>query len=108
MQEKNSILSFNDQLSGDALRVLSFVMIPLTEGDLKSLRELEEADDRLTYLLKGPMVMLGLLGFLDPPRVGVKEAIQECNEAGVAVIMITGDQRATATAIGKSIGLLHG
>lgn len=100
-------LSLNDRLSGEALRVLAFTLVPLTHEDYNALQGMDEADIRLGYLLKGPMVLLGLVGSLDPPRVGVKEAIEECAGAGVKVIMITGDQKATAAAIGRSIGLLH-
>ncbi len=48
---------------------------------------------------------LGLVGFEDPVRPGVKEAVQECYSAGVRVIMITGDYSSTAQNIGKQIGL---
>lgn len=48
---------------------------------------------------------LGLVGFEDPVRPGVKEAVQECYGAGVRVIMITGDYSSTAQNIGQQIGL---
>lgn len=51
--------------------------------------------------------MMGLIGSLDPPRAGVREAVAECHEAGVRVVMITGDQLPTACAIAKEIGILH-
>ncbi|XP_055388544.1 calcium-transporting ATPase 1-like [Condylostylus longicornis] len=104
--ELSYILSLNDRMSGDALRVLAFTLIPLTTENVHTLRAMPEADQRLSFLLKGPVVMLGLLGSLDPPRVGVKEAVDQCAAAGVKVIMITGDQKCTAAAIGRSIGLL--
>ncbi len=47
----------------------------------------------------------GLLGFLDPVRAGVKEAVRDCYSAGIRVIMITGDYHATAQNIAKEIGL---
>ncbi len=49
--------------------------------------------------------MAGLLAFEDPARAGVREAIQACREAGIRVLMITGDHPATATAIARDIGL---
>ncbi|MDD4407105.1 MAG: cation-translocating P-type ATPase [Bacilli bacterium] len=47
----------------------------------------------------------GLLAFVDPPRYGVKEAIESCYQAGIKLVMITGDNGETAKAIGKEIGL---
>ncbi len=49
--------------------------------------------------------LLGLLGFLDPPREGVKEAIEVAKKAGIRVVMITGDNPETASAIAKLIGI---
>ncbi len=47
---------------------------------------------------------LGLVGMIDPLRPGVKEAVQDCHDAGVAVSMITGDHRVTALAIARDLG----
>ncbi len=48
---------------------------------------------------------LGFVGMIDPLRPGVKDAVQDCNEAGVSVSMITGDHRVTALAIARDLGL---
>jgi magnesium-transporting ATPase (P-type) len=57
----------------------------------------------------GSLVLLGLLGAMDPPRAGVKEAVERCRKAQVRVVMITGDQKNTACAIAKNISILqHG
>ncbi len=53
------------------------------------------------------LTFIGLVGMIDPPRPEVKEAIALCHKAGIKVVMITGDNRETATAVGKSIGLLN-
>ncbi|MEK7213256.1 MAG: cation-translocating P-type ATPase [Patescibacteria group bacterium] len=50
---------------------------------------------------------VGLLAMSDPPRVGVKEAIATCQQAGIKVIMVTGDNKLTARNIAESIGLKH-
>lgn len=55
--------------------------------------------------LKEGLVFLGLVGFIDPPRAEVVEAIAQCRSAGVAVKMITGDHGATAAAIARQLGL---
>lgn len=51
------------------------------------------------------MTLVALVGMQDPPRKGVKEAIQKAQKAGIRVIMKTGDSRETALAIGKEIGM---
>ncbi|MBQ8069402.1 MAG: calcium-translocating P-type ATPase, PMCA-type [Bacteroidales bacterium] len=50
--------------------------------------------------------MVGVVGIADPVREGVKEAVQTCREAGVRVIMVTGDVEATAKEIGRQIGMM--
>ncbi|GAC1647554.1 MAG: hypothetical protein NVS4B8_20310 [Herpetosiphon sp.] len=52
------------------------------------------------------LVMLGYIGISDPLRSDVHEAVQRCREAGIRVVMLTGDHPATATAIGREAGLL--
>ena len=51
------------------------------------------------------MIFLGLIGFVDPIREGVTEAVESCKKAGIETIMITGDQKNTAEAIAKRIGI---
>jgi Ca2+-transporting ATPase len=54
----------------------------------------------------GELTFLGVFGLLDPPRDGVAEAIGRCHEAGIRVVMVTGDHAATAETIAERIGLL--
>ncbi len=56
-----------------------------------------DIEQRLTFL--------GLVGMIDPPRVGVKEAVAACHEARVRAVMITGDHKLTAVAIARELGL---
>lgn len=62
-------------------------------------------DKYLEPLEANPFILSGWIAFQDPPRDGVREAIQSCHKAGVRVIMMTGDYMVTACAIGKQIGL---
>jgi potassium/sodium efflux P-type ATPase len=57
--------------------------------------------------LKEGLVLLGLVGLIDPPRAEAIAAVAQCHDAGISVKMITGDHALTAGAIGKQIGLMH-
>ncbi|NWW75204.1 AT2C2 ATPase, partial [Climacteris rufus] len=67
---------------------------------------------RVLALASGPelgkLTFLGLVGIIDPPRPGVREAVQVLLESGVSVKMVTGDALETAVAIGQNIGLCNG
>ncbi len=70
---------------------------PPGSGDEAHARSSGDIEQRLTFL--------GLVGMIDPPRVGVKEAIKACHEAKVRAVMITGDHKLTAVAIARELGL---
>ncbi|MCU0686455.1 MAG: cation-transporting P-type ATPase, partial [Polyangiaceae bacterium] len=55
----------------------------------------------------GELRLLGLVGMMDPPRPGVREAVEACRGAGVRVIMITGDHPLTARAVAEELGLFR-
>ncbi|NXG54750.1 AT2C2 ATPase, partial [Hemiprocne comata] len=67
---------------------------------------------RVLALASGPelgkLTFLGLVGIIDPPRAGVREAVRVLFESGVSVKMVTGDALETAVAIGQNIGLCNG
>ena len=93
-EERGRILKENEQMAGQALRVLAVGVYrgplpgPGREGSV-------------------PLCFLGLVGMEDPPRKGVKQAVRVCRKAGIRVVMITGDQPATAAAIARQIGLTN-
>ena len=90
-KKKKELLNQNEVLAGNALRVLGFAYN--TEVKQKSDAEKE-------------MIFVGLQAMIDPPRKEVKSAVQKCTEAGIKVVMITGDQLNTAKAIAQEIGIV--
>ena len=52
------------------------------------------------------LVFAGLFGLIDPPRKEVPAAIRQCRDAGIEVVMVTGDHPAAAKAIGKQLGII--
>ena len=54
------------------------------------------------------LVLLGLVGLMDPPRAQVAQAIADCRGAGIRVVMVTGDQLATARHVAQALGLTDG
>ena len=81
-------------LAARGLRVLAVAERPVGATEPSS-AEAAESD----------LVLLGLLGFEDPPRVEVRHALSECRRAGIQVAMVTGDHPATAKAIAREVGL---
>ncbi|GMR41361.1 hypothetical protein PMAYCL1PPCAC_11556 [Pristionchus mayeri] len=85
----------------DTLRCLALGTIdsPMSPSQMN----LEEATQFVQY--EKDITFVGVVGMLDPPRTEVMDSIKACNEAGIRVIMITGDNKNTAEAIGRRIGL---
>ncbi|MEI7893443.1 MAG: cation-translocating P-type ATPase [Myxococcales bacterium] len=97
-----SVMAQAEIMSAHALRVLAVARRELigADGDL-----LSAPDEDSDQALETQLTFLGLVGMVDPPRVGVREAIQECASAHVHTVMITGDHKLTAMAIAKELGL---
>jgi sodium/potassium-transporting ATPase subunit alpha len=88
------------------LRVLSFAYREVEPGrSPEAVRALKDAG---ADVIESDMVFAGLIGLEDPPRPEVANAIGKCEEAGIRVIMITGDGSRTAVAIAREIGLVKG
>ena len=65
------------------------------------------ASDRSPEELERDLILVGLVGFRDPPRPEVPQAVRICRDAGIRVIMVTGDHPHTALAIAREVGLVH-
>ena len=93
---KAQIQKINTQMAERALRVLGVAYIDIKIMPQKLAPEIVEKN----------LIFVGLIGMIDPPREGVKEAVQTCTRAGIKTVMITGDHLYTAKAIAKEIGIL--
>ena len=70
-------------------------------------KDIEILPNRIdTGAIENDLIFVGLIGMIDPPRQGVKEAVKTCKRAGIKTVMITGDHIATATAIAKELNIL--
>ena len=70
-------------------------------------KDLDTLPNKIDNTLENDLTFCGLLGMIDPPREGVKEAIAECKRAGIKTVMITGDHILTAKAIAEKLGILR-
>src|SRR6056297_1226058 len=94
-KDKERLNELNEKYSKDAMRVLAIAY-----------RKLE--DDETDYVLEEiekDVIFLGLVAMIDPPKEGVREAIQESHAAHIDTYMMTGDHAITAQAVGKEISL---
>lgn len=88
----------NNKMADEALRVLAIAYLDIP--NLPSRIDTETVEKNLIFI--------GLIGMIDPPREGVKEAVATCKKAGIKTVMITGDHIITAKAIAKDLGILRG
>ena len=90
---KNEILAASNNMSDDALRVLgaAYKILPNSHVEIDS--------------LENDLILIGLVGMIDPPRLEVKDSISLCMNSGIKTVMITGDHQNTAFAIAKELNI---
>ncbi len=89
---KKTVLTESEKMAAEGLRVLAFAYR-------------EDAGLNKDNFLND-LVYVGMIGFLDPPRLDIKSAIASCRKAGIKIVMITGDHPMTALNIAKKVGLV--
>lgn len=95
--QKANIKRENEMMAQKALRVIA-----VAYKDLDLLPQKIESNT-----IENNLTFVGLIGMIDPPREGVKEAVKTCKRAGIKTVMITGDHIITATAIAKQLNILE-
>ncbi len=97
-QRRAEIEQVNLEMASRALRVLALAYA-----------DCSPAPEKLSHeFLDGSLILVALVDMIDPPRAEAKNAIADCKAAGIKVMMITGDQKATAVAIASELGLPQG
>lgn len=92
--DRESLNTSNQNMASDALRVLGFAC-----------KTIDALPAKLTDL-ESDLTFIGMIGMIDPPREEAKQAVADCNTAGIKPVMITGDHQITACAIAKELGIL--
>jgi len=95
---RSLIMRANDDYAREGLRVLAFAEHALPDTLKEFSAETVECD----------LVFLGLMAMMDPPRPEVAEAVGKCHQAGIRIVMITGDYGLTAESIARRIGIIRG
>lgn len=94
-RQEDNILKINEKMASEALRVIA-----ISYKDVDFLPQSINSQN-----IENELVFVGLMGMIDPPREGVKEAIFKAKKAGIKTVMITGDHILTAKSIAKQLGI---
>ncbi|MGI5920281.1 MAG: calcium-translocating P-type ATPase, SERCA-type [Syntrophomonadaceae bacterium] len=95
-EHRQTVLQLQEDWASEALRVLGFAWKQLT---------LEQAKNYSEEQLESGLNLVGMCGMIDPPRAGVRDSVQQCIQAGIIPIMITGDHPVTARVIARELGI---
>jgi potassium/sodium efflux P-type ATPase len=100
---REQIIKVNDNYAREGLRVLAIAMRVLPKEE-----PFANLNECTVELVEKDLTFLGLIAMSDPPRIGVAEAVEKCHNAGIRIIMITGDYGLTAESIARHIGVVRG
>jgi sodium/potassium-transporting ATPase subunit alpha len=103
----NEIEERNLELGGRGERVLAFAELELPTDSFPLGFAFDTESKTPNFPVSG-LTFCGLISLIDPPRPGVPEAVLTCQEAGIKVIMVTGDHPVTARAIARSVNIMPG
>ncbi len=92
-ENRTLILNESEKMASNGLRVLAFAY--------NQSNTIDESD------FMGSLIYTGMIGFIDPPRLEVKDSIIACRKAGIKIIMVTGDHPLTALNIARKVGLVE-
>ena len=93
---RKDFMKFADTLANQGLRVLGMAY-----------KEMPDDTTVITHHdIESGLILTGLQGMIDPPREGVRQAIDGCKKAGIRTVMVTGDHAITAEAIGRQLGIV--
>jgi Ca2+-transporting ATPase len=95
--QRDIIEQANETMANTGLRILAVAWAELPAKDF------DPESDLKSYL--NNLVFTGLVGLMDPPRPQARDAIKLCHKAGISIKMITGDQKVTAAAIARELGI---
>ena len=101
-ERRTAVMERTEAFAGDALRVLGFATRAL---DADAVDAAVDDGGVADEGVESGMTFLGLQGMLDPPRAEVPDAIADCHGAGVRVVMMTGDNAVTGSAIAEQVGI---
>ncbi len=93
-QIKDKILQISKNLNKDGLRVIAVCQ----KNDIENINDFGVEDEK-------NMILLGFIGFLDPPKESAKSAIEKLNRAGIRVVVLTGDNAEVTRCICKKVGI---
>lgn len=95
-EDKNILIKINSELASSAMRNLAFAFKYLNK--IPGEENIKDEENNLIYC--------GVIGMIDTPRPEVYDAVQKCKRANIKVVMVTGDHKLTARAIGEELGII--